>query len=154
MHAIDPPTEDTWLVHCDGTSLPNPGRIGVGVVLVAPDGVRHMLSHATGTYGCNNEAEACALIAALLALRTLGATALRIHCDSSILVEQLGAAEVTPIARLAHVFAEARTLMSYFSKIELHWVPRHRNAEADSLARAALGLATKPVEKRKLKKRR
>jgi ribonuclease HI len=154
MYAIDPPTEDTWLVHCDGTSLPNPGRIGIGAVLVAPDGVRHTLSQATGAYGCNNEAEACALIAALQTLRTLGATALRIHCDSSILVEQLGAAEAAPIARLAHVFSEARTLLSYFEKIELRWVPRHRNAEADALARAALGLTTKPAKKHKRKKRR
>jgi ribonuclease HI len=154
MPAIDSPTEDTWLVYCDGTSLPNPGRIGIGAVLIAPDGVRHTLSQATGTHGCNNEAEARALIAALLALRTLGATSLRIYSDSSILVEQLGAAEAAPITRLAHIFAEARSFMSYFKKIELHWVPRHRNAEADALARAALGLATKPANKRRLKKRR
>ncbi|MDB5888880.1 MAG: ribonuclease [Rhodocyclales bacterium] len=153
MHTADI-TADTWIIHCDGTALPNPGRIGIGAVLVAPDGVRHTLSQATDAYGCNNEAEARALIAALHAARALGASSLHIRCDSSILVEQLGAVAVAPIARLAHVFAEARLLLSYFAQIELRWVPHRRNLEADALARGALGLVARPQAKQRAKKRR
>ena len=157
MLSPDTKHQEKWLIHCDGTSHPNPGRIGVGAVLIAPDGTHHTLSQATGTHGCNNEAEARALIAALHTLRTLGCiesgTLLRIHCDSSVLVEQLGGANSEPIARLAHVFDEARELLKNFRDVELLWVPRHRNSEADTLARAALGLPSKAGVKPRPKKR-
>src|SRR5690606_15707159 len=47
----------TWLIHCDGSALPNPGRMGLGAVIVAPDGSRQTLSVDTHSTGCNNEAE-------------------------------------------------------------------------------------------------
>jgi ribonuclease HI len=142
-----------WTVHCDGTALPNPGRIGIGAVLTAPDGTRHTLSQATGTHGCNNEAEARALIAALQMLQNLGAenAVLNIHSDSSVLVAQLGGA--APIVRLTQVFDEARQLLQQFGDVHLDWVPRHRNSEADALARAALGLPSKAGVKPRPKKR-
>jgi ribonuclease HI len=145
-----------WIIRCDGTALPNPGRMGVGAVLTGPDGARHTLSRATGTHGCNNEAEARALIAALHELRALGCMttdAISIHCDSSVLVAQLDATPAAPIARLAHVFDEVRALLAPFSQVSLHWVPRHRNSEADALARAALGLPSKAGLKPRPKKR-
>lgn len=134
---------DVWIIHCDGTALPNPGRIGIGAVLVAPDGAHYTLSQATGTYGCNNEAEARALIAALHEAHTHGATAVHVHSDSSILIQQLACAATAPIARLAHVFEEARFMLEHFEHVELRWIPGHRNSAADALARAALGLPAK-----------
>lgn len=131
---------DVWTVHCDGGAVPNPGRMGLGVVMVDPHGQRHTLSQATHLTGCNNEAEVRALMAALLALKAHGAARLRIHSDNSILVEQCTVPACKPIARLAGLFDEARALLSGFDHASLHWVPRHRNGEADALARAALGL--------------
>lgn len=135
-----------WVVHFDGSALPNPGRMAWGVVMVAPDGVRHTLAHAGSEVGCNNEAELRGLIAALQALRGLGAGALAIHSDSSILVEQLGDGprRPPPIERLAELFDEARRLLAGFDGVGLRWIPRHRNGEADALARDALGLPPKP----------
>lgn len=131
---------DAWTVHCDGGAVPNPGRMGLGVVMVDPLGQRHTLTKATHLTGCNNEAEARALVAALQALKGHGATRLRIHSDNSILVEQCTVPGCQPIARLASLFDEARALLSTFEHVSLQWVPRHRNGEADALARAALGL--------------
>ena len=145
---------DLWTLYCDGTALPNPGRIAIGAVLSAPDGTRHTLSQVTGTHGCNNEAEVRALIAALHLARSQGAQSLRVHSDSSILIEQLAASPAAAIVRLDHVFAEARALLQNFEHIELCWVPRHRNTEADVLARAALGLVVKPPHKPRRKRRR
>ena len=68
-----------WVVHCDGSAAPNPGRMGLGAVLVAPDGTRHTLSRATHTTGCNNEAELRALMAALRELPSRGATRLTVY---------------------------------------------------------------------------
>ena len=84
-------------------------------------------------------------------LQARGATALRVYSDSSILVEQLveqlGGKVAPPIARLNDLFDEARTLLQSFAQVSLQWIPRHRNAEADALARAALGCAPKRFEK-------
>ena len=65
-----------WIIYCDGSAMPNPGRMGLGVVLCAPDGTCHTLAQATHTTGCNNEAELRALLLALGALRERGASAL------------------------------------------------------------------------------
>jgi ribonuclease HI len=117
--------------------------MGLGAVITAPDGTRHTLSQATHTRGCNNEAELLALMAALQALQSHGATVLQIFTDNSILVEQLSDPSVTPITRLAGLFDEARALLATFEHISLKWIPRHRNGEADAMARAALGLPPK-----------
>ncbi len=139
-----------WTVHCDGSAMPNPGRMGLGAVIVAPDGARHALSQAAVERGCNNEAELRALMAAVRHARTHGAEALQVCTDNSILVAQLGPEATTapPIARLAALFDEARALLRTFERVTLCWIPRHRNAEADALARAALGLAPKRVAAR------
>ncbi len=140
-----------WVIYCDGSAVPNPGRMGMGAVLTEPDGTCHTLSLATTSKGCNNEAELRALIAALLKAQAHGASALLVYCDSSVLVEQLGGAHVKPdlkpIARLACLFEEARALLESFEQARLQWIPRHRNAQADALARAALGKQPKGAGK-------
>lgn len=144
-----------WVIHCDGSAVPNPGRMGLGAVLVAPDGTRHLLSMATDARGCNNEAEARALMLALREARARGATVLQIYSDSSLLVAQLGAGAEPPVLRLAALYEEARALLATFAQTSLHWIPRHRNGEADALARSALGLAPKgPAQLTKKKRRR
>jgi len=142
-----------WLAYCDGSAVPNPGRIGLGAVLTEPDGTRHTISEAAREHGCNTEAELRALLATLRALKSRGAGALLIHCDNSVVVEQVGSHTAKPIARLAALFDEARVLLDSFDQATLTWIPRHRNAEADALARAALGLAGDRIAKR-FKKRR
>ena len=132
-----------WTIHCDGSAAPNPGRMGLGAVLVAPDGTRHLLSLATDAIGCNNEAEARALMAALREVQARGGTALQIYSDSSLLVEQLGPAAAPPVVRLAALYDEVVALLASFAQTSLHWIPQHRNGEADALARAALGLAAR-----------
>ncbi len=146
-----------WTIHCDGSALPNPGRMGLGVVITEPDGTRHELSVATHAIGCNNEAELKALMHGLEAAKALGAACARAYSDNSVLVEQLGAKTSTaakasttlkpmkPIARLASLFDDARTLLDSFDSVSVDWIPRHRNAQADALARSAVGLAPKRV---------
>ena len=134
---------DGWTVHTDGTAWPNPGRMGLGAVLVAPDGRRLTLSIAAPQSGCNNEAELRAVMAALALARAEGAEVVRLHCDNSIVVAELAGTAPRPMARLHGLFDEARVLAASFRRLELVWIPRHRNAEADVLARAAVGLAPK-----------
>jgi len=133
-----------WIVHCDGSAEPNPGRMGLGAVITAPDGTRRTLSQASVERGCNNEAELRALMAALRAVQAHDARALAIYSDNSVLVAQLGGhGAPAPVARLAGLFDEARSLLGTFDQVALTWIPRHRNGEADALARAAIGLPPK-----------
>ncbi len=129
-----------WTIYCDGSAMPNPGRMGIGAILIEPDGTRHELSVATHAIGCNNEAELRALMASLVQLRQQGARALRVHSDNSVIVAQLSDSGAKPIARLAPLFDEARTLFASFDSVQLQWIPQHRNGEADALARSALGM--------------
>ena len=71
-------------------------------------------------------------------VEALGATTLQAYSDNSILVEQLDGRPAKPVARLAGLFDQARALLRGFDQFSLHWIPRHRNGEADALARAAL----------------
>jgi len=142
-----------WTVYCDGSAMPNPGRMGAGAVITAPDGTRHTLSHASHAIGCNNEAELRALTLALEDLKARGAASVLVYTDNSILVEQLGATGARPIARMAGLFDDARLLLASFEEASLRWVPRHRNHEADALARASLGFAPKPPVRAAKKKR-
>lgn len=136
-----------WVVYCDCSARPNPGRIGLGAVFIEPDGTRHALSQAAQENGCNKEAELKALLATLQELKRRGAGTLLIHCDNSVVVEQVGGGRAKPIARLASLFDEARALLNSFDQANLVWIPRHRNSEADALARAALGITERRVVK-------
>jgi ribonuclease HI len=142
-----------WLAYCDGSAVPNPGRIGLGAVLTEPDGTRHTLSQAAQQNGCNNEAELRALLATLQELKSRGARTLLMHCDNSVVVEQVGSSTAKPIPHLASLFDEARALLNSFDQATLMWIPRHRNSEADALARAALGLAGHRIAKPSRKRR-
>ena len=143
MPALPPPPPHHCCIHIDGSSLPNPGPMSLGVVLQMPDGVQHTLSKNLHRSGCNNEAELLALMAALHKAHELGARQLTVRTDSSVLVEQLGpprtksAKPAKPIIRLQSLFAQARAQMQQFDELQLQWLPRHRNTEADALARAA-----------------
>ena len=154
MQTRDDDEADTWVVRCDGSAVPNPGRMGLGAVVVAPGcAAPHRLSERTPFTGCNNEAELRALLMALRFIDDIchpagGPAAargcLQVISDSSLLVEQLGRhPPPQPVARLAALFDTARARLRAWNAVQLHWVPRHRNAEADALARAALGLAPK-----------
>jgi ribonuclease HI len=151
---MDPSDARWWTVHCDGSAMPNPGRMAVGAVITSPLGQVHSLSRELHAVGCNNEAELHALMASLKEAHALGARHVKLCTDNSILVEQLGARPdqappLRPIERLEALFMEARTLMAGFDQVGLTWVPRHRNAQADALARAALGMAPKAAAPRK-----
>lgn len=142
-----------WQAWCDGCARPNPGHIGLGALLISPDGSRHPFSLRCPHQGCNNEAEARALLATLQHAHALGARQLRVHCDSDVVVRLALNEDAREAARLRPLFAEIQACAKIFTALELHWLPQRRNLEADQLARAALGLPPrappKPSRRRK-----
>ncbi|CAB1368103.1 ribonuclease HI family protein [Denitratisoma oestradiolicum] len=132
-----------WQLWVDGTALPNPGRIGVGIVLIDPDGWRETHAIPLGRQGCNNEAELHALCAGLDRARAAGADHLEIISDSDFVVQHVRGRQTTGVSRLIPLIEAARGKMDHFLSADLCWVPRHRIQEADKLARQSLGLQAK-----------
>lgn len=156
MHAAPPPKPTpapaTWQAWCDGSARPNPGPIGLGAVLIAPDGQAHQLSERSPQPGCNNEAEARALLATLeLALR-LGAQNIQVFSDSDVVVRLSQNPQLTEAARLAPIFEQIHARLAEFHAISLHWLPQRRNTRADALARQALNLPERPIPKARKKR--
>ncbi|MBR0565915.1 ribonuclease HI family protein [Azoarcus sp. L1K30] len=147
--ASDPiPASDSgacWQAWFDGAAHPNPGVLGIGVVLQSPDGQRQEISRRGAGNGCSNEAEMQALCAALALSHAAGATRLVLRGDSDFAVRHGVGSTRTVAPRLKQWVDEALAWMARFEVLELCWVPRHRNGDADRLSRAALGLVPKPA---------
>lgn len=139
---------EVWQGWFDGSALPNPGRIGIGLVLQAPDGHVCERSLLARESGCNNEAELHALCALLEMAREQGLRRLLIHGDSNVAVRYVSGLDATGIERLGLLIRRAQQLLAEFDEISLHWIPRHRNGAADGLSRRALGLPEKVEPKR------
>jgi ribonuclease HI len=134
--------------------LPNPGKIGIGILLLAPDGQRSEESWLLTVSGCNNEAELHALRAALEMAAKAGARKLVLRGDGDVALRYVRGPESTQIARLQILVAGAREALRRFEDVQLVWVPRHRNIEADRLSRQALGLPPSPARVDKARRRR
>lgn len=125
--------------------MPNPGKIGIGVVLIAPDGRCSEESRLLNVCGCNNEAELQALCAALEMAAAAGARKLLLRGDSDVAIRYVRGPDSTQIARLQVLVARARDWLPRFDEVRMVWIPRHRNRDADRLSRQALGLPPSPA---------
>lgn len=126
----------TWLGWFDGSATPNPGRIGIGALLTAPDGAAVEISRRAG-HGNSGEAEYLALIALLEAALPLRPPALLIRGDSRVVIDDIHDLKGDGAAGLAHHRRRARELLAQLPGARLCWVPRHRNGDADRLSQQA-----------------
>ncbi|MDD2846701.1 MAG: ribonuclease HI family protein [Rhodoferax sp.] len=124
-----------WSVYIDASVVPNPGRMRIGGIAYSPEGHSSSFSLLLNHTGCNNEAEALAAIHALEWLATQNAQHVVLYTDNSILAEQLSLPNPKQIARLAAVYEKARSTLKLFTSVQMRWIPRHKNALADALAR-------------------
>jgi len=142
-----------WCLWIDGTAAPNPGPLGLGIVLESPAGERQEVSVRAAS-GCSNMAELQALLGGLKLARKFGARGLRIFSDSDFVVRHASGEQTTASVALQAVVTEVIAELANFRWATLHWIPRHRNGMADALARHALGLEPKPAHRPVSKKRR
>jgi ribonuclease HI len=134
--------------------LPNPGKIGIGVILLAPDGRREEKSALLNYTGCNNEAELHALCAALDMAAAAGARRLVLRGDSDVALRYVRGPDSTQIVRLCLLVAAAHERVRRFDEVQLLLIPRQRNREADRLSRQALGLPPDPVPATRRRRKR
>jgi ribonuclease HI len=130
------PGQYGWRAWFDGSATPNPGTIGIGALLCGPDGKRVEISRRAG-HGGSSDAEYLALIALLEAAVAAGATPLAIHGDSQVVIVDVGSAGAAAKGMDGYRL-RVRALMAQLGKVTLHWVPRHRNGDADRLSQQAI----------------
>lgn len=122
-----------WRGWFDGSAHPNPGRCGIGGLLLGPAGQRIEISEPAG-YGNSSEAEYRALIAVLRAALDAAAAGITVYGDSQVVIDDVNGAGS---ALLAEPRAVARALIAQLGGVTLRWIPRHKNPEADALSQRA-----------------
>jgi len=130
-----------WRAWFDGSARPNPGRCGIGALIVGPDGVRIELAQPAG-HGNSSEAEYRALIALLEAAVARDARELTIFGDSRVVIDDVNGPDLYAAPSLAPYRARVLALLSRLPDARLRWVPRHKNAEADALSQRAFATCT------------
>ncbi|WP_229259083.1 ribonuclease HI family protein [Duganella flavida] len=130
-------TSAAWRGWFDGSAHPNPGQIGIGALLCGPDGQRVEISRREG-HGNSSEAEYLALTALLEAAVEMGASGLAVCGDSQVVVNDVNLGAVRGAKGLEEHRARVVALMSQLGEVQLRWVPRHRNGDADRLSQQAV----------------
>jgi ribonuclease HI len=125
----------TWRAWFDGSARPNPGRCGIGARLEGPDGAVE-ISQPAG-YGNSSEAEYRALIALLEAAAARGVSSLTVYGDSQVVIGDVTGPDLDAAPALHDYRATARALMARIEGLQLRWVPRHKNTQADALSQRA-----------------
>ena len=127
----------------DGAARNNPGPAAVGVVIKDEDGQSiSQISQCIGNT-TNNQAEYRAVIAALTEAIRLGAEQVNLYSDSQLVVRQINGSYRVKKAELKPLHQQVIELQSQLARLDIRYIPRQQNREADSLANMALDWANK-----------
>jgi ribonuclease HI len=151
--SFEHPADTCWQAWFDGSAKPNPGTLGIGLVLLSPLKQRYEKSERLACQGCNNEAELYALCAVFEMAFAAGARRLLVRGDSDVAIRYVLKLDSTTIEPLKTQVAQAQQWLECFDEVCLQWIPRHRNRDADRLSRQALGLPEKLLGLIKKKRR-
>lgn len=132
-----PASAAAWHAWFDGSAHPNPGRIGIGVLLSGPAGERIEISRRAG-HGSSGDAEYLALIAALEKAVELGVPELLVYGDSQVVVQDVLLSPSAGAKALEEHRARVGHLLSALGQVNVRWVPRHKNGDADRLSQQAI----------------
>jgi ribonuclease HI len=132
-------------VYFDGLCQPiNPGGIACYAFIVRREG--HVIHSDYGVavepfsrHATNNVAEYTALIKSLewLLATNLNSDRIEIKSDSQLVVKQLSGNYKVKAKRIIPLYQKALLLKSKFKELEIKWVAREQNKEADALTNKA-----------------
>ena len=126
------------LMKVDGACYPNPGNMGIGIVIYKDGELFNKISEAIG-YGTNNIAEYKALIRGLEEVKKINAERMDVYCDSQLVVKQLNKIYKVRDKGIIPLFNRVEEIIrSIPGKIYFIWDRRDNNFMADSLAKRAL----------------
>ncbi len=124
-------------IYTDGASRNNPGEAGAGVYILRDGEPLERIARYLGTT-TNNIAEYSAAIIGLEHAVRLGASRVSLNADSELLVKQLNGQYKVKNEGLKPLYAKARELIARIGAVEVKYIPRDRNKEADALANKAI----------------
>lgn len=130
----------TYIVKTDGSCMPNPGDMGIGVVIFLDDiFMIKKVSQYIG-YGTNNIAEYKAFIRGLEEIKRLKRPEddIEIYIDSVLIYKQTKGEWRVKNQELKPLCERAKELMEELTDIVLLRYGREENSEADSLAKGAI----------------
>ena len=129
-----------WLAWFDGSAKPNPGVCKIACILRSSDGEEFQHTSTIG-HGDSSDAEYQALIMTLkLLMDTIDpqtTKSILIRGDSQVVIYDVLNKDNGKSALLTHYREQAQHLMQALPNLELKWIPRHKNYEADLLLRTA-----------------
>lgn len=128
---------NSCVLFIDGASSGNPGKAGVGFLIVSQGRIIVRKSLCVGVK-TNNQAEYLALIHALRSAKTLGFEQVVIFSDSVLLVRQVKGIYRVKSEKLKPLHKEAMYILREFSSFEINHIPREENKEADKLAKSGV----------------
>lgn len=132
------------VVVTDGEAKPNPGRMGIGVLIENTEGeVVSAISERVGV-GSNNSAEYLAVIRGLEEAKTLGAKSVTVYTDSQLVDRQLRGVYSVKNPALKKLYNKAKVLIDSLELVRLRWHPREspKAKKADALAEGGGRAAT------------
>jgi len=124
-------------LYTDGASRNNPGEAGAGVLVLENGSPVATIARYLGIT-TNNIAEYSAAILGLEYAVKLGASHVSLFADSELLVKQLNGEYKVRNAGLKPLYARAKELIARIDSVEVQYIPREKNKEADSLANKAI----------------
>ena len=136
-------------VYFDGLCQPiNPGGISCYAFLVKSGGRTIYSDYGIAVEpfsqdSTNNVAEYTALVKALqwLLEKNLGSTKVEVKSDSQLIVNQLTGDYKVKSKKIVSLYKQVLLLKRKFQDIEIKWVPREKNREADRLTNKAYNKA-------------
>jgi ribonuclease HI len=124
-------------IYTDGASRNNPGEAGAGVVIKRNGEQVAAIARYLGTT-TNNIAEYTAAVIAMEHAVELGAASVRLFADSELLVKQINGQYKVKNEGLKPLYAKVKELIAKIGRVEVQYIPREQNKEADALANKAI----------------
>lgn len=130
--------EEKLKMYTDGSCRDNPGRRGIGIVILKDEKVIRKISKDVG-FGTSNEAEYIALIEGLETLMEYNPETVDIYLDSQIVVHHVNGVNKVSSYNLRPFYNKVKKVMKSMkdTTISINWIPREQNVLADKLANSA-----------------
>lgn len=124
-------------IYTDGASRDNPGEAGAGVYILQDNEPLETISRYLGQT-TNNIAEYSAAIIGLEYAVSRAASRVKLLADSELMVKQLNGQYKVKNQGLKPLFLKASELIAKIGSVEVQYIPREMNRQADALANKAI----------------
>lgn len=126
------------LLRVDGSCMPNPGEMAIGIVIYRDGMLIKQISETAG-HGTNNIAEYMAVIRGLEEIKDLEAEMIEFYCDSQLVVKQLNGVFKVKDKKMLKFHQKIQTLLKEIGVPTFFiWNRREENHLADHLAKNKL----------------